>query len=154
MKRILLIFASLVFWASLVPGQSTSKRTKTNKAAEREVLAVVEKLADAGMKRDVKTIDKYYSDDFIHTNADGSMMTKAQVLASYTSPSRVTIESNKHDEEKVLLYGETAVLTTRVAYRGRVGDQSFNRLYRVTYVLKKMKGRWQVIASHASLIGT
>src|SRR6266487_4003823 len=134
-------------------GQRSRVANGKNQAAEQKVLAVIHKLADAGIRRDVKTIARLYSDDYFHTNADGSIMTKAQVLASYRARPDVTAESNEHGQEKVQLDGDIAVVSSRVTYKGLFKDQPFSRLYRVTYVLKQRRGRWQVIASHASLMG-
>ena len=134
-------------------GQRSRVANGKNQAAEQKVLTVIHKLADAGIRRDVKTIARLYSDDYFHTNADGSIMTKAQVLASYRARPDVTAESNEHGQEKVQLDGDIAVVSSRVTYKGLFKDQPFSRLYRVTYVLKQRRGRWQVIASHASLMG-
>ena len=56
---------------------------------------------DAGVRRDVSTLARLYADEYFHTNADGSLMTKAQVLDSYKAPPTATIESHRHDEDKV-----------------------------------------------------
>jgi ketosteroid isomerase-like protein len=151
--RALLTFA-LAFAASFSAfGQRAKQAMGKDHTAEQKVLAVIHKLADAGIRRDVKTIARLYSDDYFHTNADGSIMTKAQVLASYRARPDVTAESNEHGQEKVQLDGDIAVVSSRVTYKGLFKDQPFSRLYRVTYVLKQRRGRWQVIASHASLMG-
>src|SRR4051812_12580013 len=77
--------------------QQTIARTKT----EKEVVASLDALAEAGLKRDVATLDRLYSDDYFHTNTDGSIMTKQQVLAFYKAPPTAITESNGHDEDKV-----------------------------------------------------
>lgn len=98
------------------------------------------------------TIDRLYSDDYFHTNADGSVMTKAQVIAHYKSPSGVTVESSRHDEDRIQVDGNMAVLSCRVTLNGQDHENAFSRTYRVTYVLRRQHGLWQVVASHASFI--
>lgn len=131
-------------------GQSRGRAAKPD--ARREVLAVIEQLAAAGVRRDAAAVGRLYSADYFHTNADGSVMTKAEVLEGYKSPSPLTVEVNSHDEDRVQVGQGAAVVNSRVTYKGRAGAQPFSRVYRVTYVLRKVKGGWVVAASHASLI--
>jgi ketosteroid isomerase-like protein len=152
MKQTLIVFVLIVAASCAALGQGANKAKKNQKSAEEEVLTVISILADAGKNNDVKTVERYYADGFLHTNADGSLMTKADVLAHYRSPSGVVVEVNDRDENKVKVYGDSAFVNTRVTYKGRMNDQPFSWLFRVTYMLTKLQGRWQVIASHASII--
>ncbi|HEY8559614.1 MAG TPA: nuclear transport factor 2 family protein [Pyrinomonadaceae bacterium] len=148
MSKIFLIFLSVVSFGSAVHAQSDASGSKPGA----KIVAVVERLARAGIERDVRAVDEIYAEGYFHTNADGSMMSKADVLDSYRAPAgSVKIESNTHDEDKIRISGDTAVFSTRVAYKGVADGRSFTRFYRVTYVLKKKK-RWQIIASHASIM--
>lgn len=141
----------LVVLASCAAHAQTARGTSVE-AARRDVLAVIDRLAEAGIRRDVKAIERLYAEGYFHTNADGSVMTKAQVLESYRAPSDVRVETNRHDEDRVQVFGETAVVNSRVVYKGLAGGEPFSRLYRVTYVLRKRGGAWQLVASHASLL--
>ncbi len=117
-----------------------------------EVIAFLDTLTEAGRKRDVATLDRLYSDDYFHTNPDGSIITKAQVLASYKAPPTSVIESTQHDEDKVWIGGNVAFVNTHVTIRGRFNDNPYERQYRITYLFEKMKGRWRAVTSHATLI--
>jgi ketosteroid isomerase-like protein len=119
---------------------------------EKEVRALISLLGDAGMKRDVALIDRIYAADYFHTNTDGSVMTKEQVLASYRSPSNVSFDSNEHTEDRVIIHGDMAVVSGTVTLRGRMGAQAFVRTWRTTYMLRKESRRWQIVASHASVM--
>lgn len=142
--------AFLVLLFILLSSMSSSAARKDN---EREVLKTIDALAEAGMRRDLATIERLYSDDYFHTNADGSIMTKQDVLSFYRSASGGTIESNKHDEYRIQVHGAMAVVSVRVFIKGRTASgEAFARTYRVTYVLNKRRGLWQVTASHASLM--
>src|SRR4051812_39815393 len=91
-------------------GQQTSARTKT----EKEVVAFLDALNEAGLKRDLAVLERLYADDYFHTNSDGSIMTKQQVLAFYKAPPTAVVESNGHDEIKVWVRGSVAFINTRV----------------------------------------
>lgn len=151
MRRSLIVIVLVV---SASPPALSQGRGKTGSAAadERAVRAVIGALSDAGMRRDVAAIDRIYADGYFHTNADGSVMTKEQVLASYRAPARDRFGSNEHTEERVRLYGDAAVVSGTVTLKGRTDDQPFVRTWRVTYVLVRRGGRWQIVASHASIL--
>lgn len=121
--------------------------------AETEVIAFFDALTNAGLKRDVTALDRLYSDDYFHTNPDASIMTKAQVLASYKSPpSPATIDSDQHDEDRVWIKGSLAMLNTLVTIKGRFNEEPYARRYRITYLFEKRQRRWVAITSHATLI--
>ncbi|MFL6208684.1 MAG: nuclear transport factor 2 family protein [Pyrinomonadaceae bacterium] len=151
MRRSMIVMALIV--GPLLPalGQQAS-RSKSVAKDEQAVRAVIAALAEAGLRRDVAAIDRLYADDYFHTNADGSIMTKEQVLASYRAPAQATFESNEHTEERVQLHGTAAVVSGTVTLKGRMNNQPFVRTWRVTYVLSRRGGRWRIVASHASII--
>jgi ketosteroid isomerase-like protein len=151
MRRHLSIIILLIATTLPASGRAASRDKPTEKD-EQAVRAVISALSEAGQKRDVAAIDRIYAADFFHTNADGSIMTKEQVLASYKAPAQAVFESNKHTEERVQLHGDAAVVSGTVTLKGRMNEQPFVRSWRVTYVLSRLHGRWQIIASHASLI--
>jgi ketosteroid isomerase-like protein len=149
-KQTISLTILLLFALGAVNAQTTND--KKAEKSRREVIETIDRLAEAGMKRDVATIEALHADDFIHTNADGSQMTKDDILKDYQRPSAVKVESNAREDKKVYLDGDTAIVTTKVVFKGSADGQSFTHLFRVTYVLKKKKKQWQVIASHASLL--
>ncbi|HJQ22620.1 MAG TPA: nuclear transport factor 2 family protein [Blastocatellia bacterium] len=120
--------------------------------AEAEVLACLDALTEAGIKRDVAAFDRLYADDYFHTNADGSMMTKPQVLASYKAPPSAIIDSDRHDDDRVWVRGNVGYVNTRVTIRGRMNGQPYERQWRVSYLFERTKGGWRAVNSHASLI--
>lgn len=147
MKKILMALALVSVLPLFAFGQ-----TKVKQSAEKEVLSIIDNLIEAGLKRDVNVIDRLYSDDFFHTNPNGSIMTKEQVIALYKSAPTATIESSRHDEDKVRIYGKMAIVNNRATIKGMADNQPFERLYRVTYFLRKKGKTWQIVASHSSLI--
>ncbi|MGI8919889.1 MAG: nuclear transport factor 2 family protein [Pyrinomonadaceae bacterium] len=136
-----------------LPFPAGQAKDSKGEKSKQQVLGVIRALAEAGMKRDVATIERFHSDDFFHTNADGSMMTKSEVLESYKATSTVRIESDEVDEEKAQLLGNVAVVSCRVTLKGRTADgRPFTTPFRVTYVLRKRGDNWKLTASHASVM--
>lgn len=80
-------------------------------------------------------------------------MTRERVIASYKSAvPTATINSTEHDEDRIMVYGKAAIVNSRVTIKGKNDNQTFTRVYRITYFLKKQHGNWQVVNSHATLI--
>lgn len=142
----------VVITCSAVLVKADGYRNGAQTKMEREAIAFLDALTEAGLKRDVAALDRFYADDYFHTNADGSIMTKAQVLASYKAPTTAVIESDRHDEDKVLIRGSVALVNTRVTIKGRFDNNPYERQWRVTYLFEKTKAGWRAINSHASLI--
>lgn len=128
-RLILILFVVTSF---LTASRTSIMAQGTNSAYERKVLTVIDALAEAGIKRDIATIDRLHSNDYFHTNADGSVMTRAQVIAHYKSSSSVTVESSRHDEDRLQIGGNMAVLSCRVTANGRDDEKAFTRTFRVT----------------------
>ena len=144
MKRWILTF--VVFIAAAPSFGQTARK------AELSVVQVIDRLIEAGLKRDVQVIDRLYSPTFFHTNPNGSVMTKEQILAIYKSPPTGRIDSSIHDDDRVEILGKTAIANNRAIIKGTVDGKPFESKYRVTYILQRQHGRWLIVASHASLI--
>ena len=151
MRKSLTIIILLAATVCPAPGQQAGGSKRTAKD-EQEVKDVMKALAEAGQKRDVAVIDRILADDYFHTNSDGSVMTREQVIASYKAPAKAKLDSNEHAEERLRVHGDTAVVSGTVTHKGREGDRHFVRTWRVTNVLSRRHGRWQIITSHASFI--
>jgi ketosteroid isomerase-like protein len=121
---------------------------------EREVGRAVDLLSAAGVHRDVTTLTQLYSEDYFHTNADGSVMTREEVLASYRAPTVFHFDSWRASAERVIIRGSFAVVNQIVALHGeKEGAGKFTSRYRVTYVLEKQSTGWKFVNSQSSLLG-
>lgn len=69
--------------ALLLAGNSAALRSEQINADRIQILKVISQVRDAGISRDVAMIEKLHANDYFHTNADGSVMTKAEMVASY-----------------------------------------------------------------------
>jgi ketosteroid isomerase-like protein len=140
-------------WTVVIIRPVVVNQTNDKLKGKQEVLALLKLLANAGVKREVATLQRFHSDQFFHTNADGSMMSKSEVLASYKVPAQITIESDELHQEKVQLHGDTAIVSCRVTLQGRdPSGRQFTTPFRVTYVLVRENGSWLLVASHASVL--
>src|SRR5262249_24966259 len=85
----LLLFAV----ATAVFAQGNKHQDSVRTRIEKEVIACLDARTEAGLKRDVATLERLYSEDYFHTNPDGSIMRRPQVLASYKAAPTAVIDS-------------------------------------------------------------
>jgi hypothetical protein len=146
MKRISFAVGLVV----LVFGVAMLARTQTE-SVEQELIKLENAWNDALIKQDWAFIDKILADDFIHTDSDGVVQTKAQTMASLKSGEElVTYAVN--DDFRVRVYGDAAVVTLRIAEKSKSKGKDISEQVRVTDTFIKLAGRWQVVAEHASRI--
>jgi ketosteroid isomerase-like protein len=118
------------------------------------VRAALASLHAAGLSRDVAKLEALYAPEYFHTNADGSVMDRAGVLASYRVPARMSFSASRPDEEKLIVREGFAVVSERLSLDGKTAEGNpFTSRYRVTYVLERRDGAWRFLNSHASLLG-
>jgi RNA polymerase sigma factor (sigma-70 family) len=110
---------------------------------ELDVVMLERAWADAISRRDPAVVSRILVDDFEGIDPSGNIFTKASHLADLRS-GLFTKQPIELDEVKARLFGETAVVTSRIKVRG---SSTWGRM---TSVYGKNRGRWQRVASHAS----
>ena len=98
-------------------------------------------------------LDRLYAEDFIGIGPSGTVRTKAQVIADFTSGS-LRFQSITTGDVQWRIYGDTAVETGRSTMSGQDKDKVVPRDNRFTRVWVKRGGRWQLVANHYSLLVT
>ena len=121
--------------------------------AEQELIKLENRWNDAIVKHDWAFFDQILADDYISTDFDGNVGTKADFLEFLRSGESV-IASSIVDDMKVRIYGDTVVVTGRTTtvneqYQGK--DLSGQYRWTDTWV-KYYLGRWRCVAEHISRI--
>jgi uncharacterized protein (TIGR02246 family) len=131
----------------VTPGWAQTRGT------EQELVALEHTWKDAVVKRDAAALQLLYADEYISTDQEGMVWTKAQDIAIDTdtaAPSRVT--SYKLDDLKVRVYGEVAIVTGRNTTTGTLFGKTASTKSRFTDVFVKRNGRWQCVANHTTAV--
>jgi ketosteroid isomerase-like protein len=158
MKHTALVLALGIAVTSLISGQAQEKTpaapaaTKPAAANVEQTLTKIEHDALAAfLKRDVAAFGKYFADDASITTPDGSLQTKAQLLADVKSGDLV-LQSSQIADMKVRVYGDAAVVTYTTTDKGKYKGQEINGQYRWTDVFVRRAGAWQIVAGHGTPI--
>ncbi len=140
MKRIIIALTMMLATASLISSQMKRDDKSQSGNVEQTLMQMERQWAEAYARRDIATLDRILSDDYVETTEDG-VMDKKQYLAQAKSLG-TTSESLILDENKMRVYGDTAVSTGRVRWESEPPTATV--LYTVTYI--KRQGRWQAVA--------
>ncbi|HEX6745822.1 MAG TPA: nuclear transport factor 2 family protein [Longimicrobium sp.] len=115
------------------------------------VRRVVEQVAASFDQNDADLLDRLTSDDYTFVAPSGAIQTKAQRLAPMRS-GQLHYTSARYDEIVVRVYGTAAVATARVVVQARMGATDASGAFRATLVMSRIRGRWLMVASHASAL--
>ncbi|MCA1850399.1 MAG: DUF4440 domain-containing protein, partial [Acidobacteria bacterium] len=122
--------------------------------AEREVRQLEREWLNAYEKRDAEAMNHIVADDFKLAFSDGTVLTKADILAQLKSErdSGLPSPTLSTEDVKSRVEGDTVILTGRFIQRMERANQARTIQMRYTDTYAKRQGRWQVIASQLTRI--
>jgi ketosteroid isomerase-like protein len=94
---------------------------------------------------DVQRFEEILAEDFLCSNADGSLVDKNQFLAQTARP--VTINGLSAHEVKVRILGDVAIIHARTSYTTADGER---RNGRYTDVWARRDGKWLAVSAHVT----
>lgn len=121
-----------------------------------DLVRLEERLTDALVRLDVRTIDGLWSDDLIFVGTDGKSTTKAERLSRMkgNTGSSASVSSAMNDEIKVRLYGQAAVVTLLSTWRTRANNREISDRYMTTHLWAKQRGQWRLVSAHVTRLAT
>ncbi len=115
----------------------------------REIETLETQWRKALLDSDIPTMSRLLADDYLGINANGTLETKADALAARRT-GQIRISGMDPENVKVHVYGDTAVVTSRVDLRGANGDRDISGLYHYTRVYSRRSGEWKIVSFEAS----
>jgi ketosteroid isomerase-like protein len=113
---------------------------------------IEERLAAAWVENDRLFIEQTLADDWSVTDLTGQVLTKAQVLKEVFDSANRQIVSMQIDDINVRPFGDWAIVTGRTNAAGEYEGEVAQVTLRFTDVFVYRNGRWQVVASQATLL--
>jgi len=120
---------------------------------KQELIQIEQRLTDALVNLDIRTIDSLWGDDLVFVGLNGRPATKAERLAQMKvppSPNDATVTAVTNDEVKVRVYGQTAVVTLLATWKTRANDRESSDRYMTTHVWTKQRGQWRLVSAHVT----
>ena len=122
-------------------------------AKDEAVLAELQQtLAKAWVSSDRATVNRIIASDWRSTGPDGRITDRAAVLADVFETRRHRIHRVEIDDVTVRVFGDAAVVTGRTHGVGEMAGSTYDVIIRFTDTFVRRDGRWQAVASHASLV--
>jgi ketosteroid isomerase-like protein len=123
----------------------------SNSDVAAELRNIEDQLAAAWVAGDRSVHERVLSEDWSVIDAQGRIRTKAQVLEEMFQPGERSI-TGRIDEVNVRPYGDWAVVTGKTHVAGRYEGNEINVTLRFMDVFRRAEGKWQVVASQATLL--
>ena len=150
MKHTLVIALVMLAATSIALGQKHSAKRDQRRNVEQAIRRLDDQRIQAQVHADATTLDRIYADDFIGVGPSGTVRTKPQVIADFTSGS-LKFQSITTGEVQVRVYGNTAVETGLSTMTGQDKGKDVPRDTRFTRVWVNRRGRWRLVANHYSI---
>ena len=151
MNRMLVIAVVMVAVGPLALGQKQSARRTQTETVVEGIRKLDDERIQAQIHADAAALDRIYADDFIGIGPSGTVRTKPQVLADFTSHD-LKFQSITTDDVRFRVYGNTVVETGRSIMVGQDKGKVVPRDNRFTRVWVKQQGRWRLVANHYSTL--
>jgi uncharacterized protein (TIGR02246 family) len=147
------LLAILIFTfsaAALTSGQEHQGAIRDPKAkVEQAIRQLDNERIQAQIHADARALERIYADDFIGVGPSGTVRTKPQVIADFTSGD-LSFQSITTEDVRVRVYGNAAVETGRSTMNGHDKGHAVPRDTRFTRVWVKQQGSWRLVANHYS----
>ena len=150
MRRTLVIAVVILAAMSIALAQRQSAKRDQRRNVEQAIRRLDKERIQAQVHADAEALDRIYADDFIGVGPSGTVRTKPQVIADFTSHD-LKFQSITTEEVQVRVYGNTAVETGRSTMIGQDKGKDVPRDTRFTRVWVKQQGRWRLVANHYSI---
>jgi hypothetical protein len=137
---ILLLLASVV-----VAPQGTKV---ADSVAAKEVLEMKRQYDMALMGADSGWFERAFVDDYLLILGDATTYTKSEYIRQLTSRELIW-ETVTGQDQRVRIYGDTAVVTGRFSGKGRLSEKPFTTDERFTSVWIRRNGRWNAVSERA-----
>ena len=144
MRQALILSILIIASTQVTFGQAATK-AKDESRTVKEVKQVLRQIEEASVRMDKAALERLLADDFTFANSVGVASVKRQHIEAF-APDRFKLDSIVTDEEKVRVYGNTAVVTSSSERKARVDGRDVSGKVRSLMVLVKRDGRWQLVA--------
>lgn len=117
------------------------------KSEEKEILDGITNWAEAMLSNDADRIGSFMHDDWVIVSERG-VATKEHFLSFVRSRALVHTSFEIVDEPRLQIYGDTAIMISRVTNTSIFNGQQFDADEFTTDVMVKVDGRWLGVHSH------
>jgi ketosteroid isomerase-like protein len=119
--------------------------------AEQALLQLERDWEQANAKNDLAALERILAPEFVNTDSDGRLFTRAEGFARRKSGA-VKYNAFTQDDYKVHVIGDTAIVTGRITMKAVRDGKDVSGQERFTDTFVRRGGQWQAVASHSSRV--
>jgi ketosteroid isomerase-like protein len=116
--------------------------------SQESALATVQEMARAMRENDADGIARLLSDDWAVISARGEIGEGKSIFPDGIKSGRLVRTACEMSDPRVRLYGNVALVTTKVHLAGQFGGKPFDVKERETDVLHWQDGGWKIVLTH------
>ena len=133
------------FPSRAAPGREASENV------EKKIMQLERDWGDALTKHDIAALDRILADDHTVITKDGSVLTKQQELANYSS-GESSGELFDFEPMKIRFFGDVVLVTGGHREKSQYHGRNTSGHYRWIDVFAKRNGRWQAVSSQLTRV--
>ena len=149
MRNLFAIAVVTFLMAAIASGQEQGAARDLRKIVEQAIRKLDNERIQAQIHADAAALERIYAEDFIGVGPSGTVRTKPQVIADFTS-GNLRFQSITTADVQVRVYGNAAVETGLSTMNGQDKGNAVPHDTRFTRVWIKQQGRWRLVANHYS----
>lgn len=130
-------------------GASPAHATSATTSDVQQLIATDKRMQRAFVDRDIATLQRIFTDDYILVVSSGSERTKAMILADVASPD-VRWEVNESSGWAVRVHGDTAIVVATLHQKGVDHGEAFDSNVKFSDTYIRVNGTWRNVHAHAS----
>ena len=114
-----------------------------------DLIATDKRMQRAFVDRDIATLDRIITDDYVLIASSGAERRKPAILAEVASPD-VVYEINESSDWSVRVHGDTAIVVALLHQKGVDHGEPFDYSVRFSDTYVRENGAWRNVHAHAS----
>jgi ketosteroid isomerase-like protein len=116
-----------------------------------QLISTDQRMQRAFVERDVATLDKIITDDYLLVASSGAERRKPAILAEVASPD-VVYEINESSDWAVRVHGDTAIVVALLHQKGTDHGEPFDYSVRFSDTYVRENGAWRNVHAHATRV--
>jgi uncharacterized protein (TIGR02246 family) len=145
--------AVLIALSVYLTAQTKDVRGGANPAAENEIKALEQKLADLTVHEDWEEYAKHLTPDYFCVTENGHLESKDEALAILRDAKRKIIFMEIEPTSfAIRIYGDTAVSSAEFTFTIRESGQVKTHLARLTHIFVKRESQWLLAAAQRTTL--
>ncbi|HEX4947338.1 MAG TPA: nuclear transport factor 2 family protein [Blastocatellia bacterium] len=114
---------------------------------EQELTQLANEFDEALRRGDTAFIEKHFAPDWLYTTLEGQTGKARAAIVAGLKSNTLKVEEWKTEAPQWQLYGDTALTSSIVTFKGQNNGQPVNARFRATSTFVKRDGRWQAIST-------